>query len=142
MNMKKIILTAVAGIAGICSAATTYNLANGNVTVPANTTATITQSAFGRFSYGTKSTPYSHFATTGSAQLSLTTGLMLKAFKRSMISTTLLLRVSGQFSLNVIPRTTTVAFLGAIPASIISLIAASATNAPILSLTLRPLSMI
>ena len=43
--MNKVILSTLAALsATICSAATTYNLANGNVTVPANTTATITQS--------------------------------------------------------------------------------------------------
>lgn len=58
------------------------------------------------------------------------------------MSTTLLLRVSGQFSLKVMPRTTTVAFFGALPASIICRMAASATNAPMLSLTLRPFRII
>ena len=42
--MRKLILLVFEAAAGICSAATTYNLANGNVTVPANTTAIITQS--------------------------------------------------------------------------------------------------
>ena len=43
--MKKVIFSSIAALfAAICPAATTYNLANGNVTVPANMTATITQS--------------------------------------------------------------------------------------------------
>ena len=42
--MKGYILLAFAVAVGVCFAATTYDLANGNVTVPANTTATITQS--------------------------------------------------------------------------------------------------
>jgi len=45
--MRKLILLFFEIAAGICSAATTYDLANGNVTVPANTTATITQSNSG-----------------------------------------------------------------------------------------------
>ena len=55
-----------------------------------------------------------------------------------MISTTLLLRISGQFSLNVNPNITTLLFLGACPASTSCLIAASATNAPIPSFTILP----
>ena len=42
--MKTILLSVILAVAVNCSAATTYNLANGNVTVPANTTAIITQS--------------------------------------------------------------------------------------------------
>ena len=42
--MKKIFMFVLSLMAGLCSAATTYNLANGNVTVPANTMAIITQS--------------------------------------------------------------------------------------------------
>jgi len=46
--MKKVIFSSIAAIfAAICPAATTYNLANGNVTVPVNTEAIITQSNSG-----------------------------------------------------------------------------------------------
>ena len=46
--MKKVIFSSIAALfAAICPAATTYNLANGNVTVPANTEAIITQSNSG-----------------------------------------------------------------------------------------------
>lgn len=46
--MKKVIFSSIAALfAAICPAATTYNLANGNVTVPVNTEAIITQSNSG-----------------------------------------------------------------------------------------------
>lgn len=44
MNIKTILWLIALIAAGVSHAATTYNLANGNVTVPANTTAIITQS--------------------------------------------------------------------------------------------------
>ena len=44
MNIKTILWSIALIAAGVSHAATTYNLANGNVTVPANTTAIITQS--------------------------------------------------------------------------------------------------
>ncbi len=71
MNANKIILsTLTAVLVGICPAATTYNLANGNVTVPANTTATITQSNNG--------TATSNWISIGSGATVTLTGINIK----------------------------------------------------------------
>ena len=76
-------------------------------------TATITQSAFFASSIGLILTPYSFNASFSFAHGSITVGSISYLFNCLIISSTLLFLVSGQFSLNVIPKITTFDFLGA-----------------------------
>ncbi|MCR5838183.1 MAG: chitobiase/beta-hexosaminidase C-terminal domain-containing protein [Kiritimatiellae bacterium] len=70
MSMKKSIIMVVVAVASVCFSATTYDLANGNVSVPANTTATITQSNSG--------TATSNTITIGSGATVTLTGINIK----------------------------------------------------------------
>ena len=87
-------------------------------------------------------TPYSIYASSLSAQGSTIIGSIPYVRSCLIISYTLLFLISEQFSLNVNPKITTLAVLGANPASTIFFTALSAMYIPILSFTILPFKTI
>ena len=90
----------------------------------------------------TKSMPYSRFASAASAIGSAINGSMPYSRSSYTMSNTLLLRVSGQFSLNVKPKIATFAFFTCFSALMRLFTQFSATYLPMSSLMRRPARMI
>lgn len=86
--------------------------------------------------------PYSCFTSSGSARGSHTSTVQPNSLSSRMISITFELRISGQFSLNVIPSTRTLLPEILAPSLISSFTNCEAMKAPMPSLMRRPARMI